>query len=302
MNRWYLVGGLALASVITMTLVFLFDRSATLTDVGLNLGAEILGMAMTVAIVDWLIEKSKLREEAQRIAWATLHDVDHAVWVWQGGRREFHLDELVAILTLVDEKDPLPVFTKNLFANLGMRAGDQLRLQPRVFRQHRKLKHALQYLAGLAQIREIESLVGPSYIVQALQSSIAVLAGVTGQGLHPTSFGVVKSLRDPSIDAQESRYRGFDATEPPYAAMPWQPAGVVRGPGDPRSSVRLADPGSRIVDTRSHDGSRIVERSHDGSRVVDGRSQDGSRSLRSQSQPGAPPTGGRNPDPETPKN
>lgn len=225
MNRWHLVIALGSASLLCIILVTVAKAIAgdsvgtTMMELGLNLGAEIMGIAMTVAVVDWLIERSKLREEAQRIAWATLHDMDHAVWVWQGGRREFHLDELVAILSLVKEDDPLPVFTKNLFANLGMRASDTLRLQSRVFRQHRKLKNALTYLSGLAQIRELENIVSPSYIVQSLQSSVAILAGLTGQGMHPASFGVVKAFRDPGLEAQQARYRGVEiealATLPP---------------------------------------------------------------------------------------
>ncbi|MBX3363806.1 MAG: hypothetical protein KF866_03490 [Phycisphaeraceae bacterium] len=216
LNRWHLTIALVAVALVCLTIVTIIKSVGgepvgdTLTEFGLNLGAEIIGIAMTVAVVDWLIERSKLREEAQRIAWATLHDIDHAVWVWQGGRREFHLDELVAILSLVKEEDPLPVFTKNLFANLGMRASDTLRLQARVFRHHRKLKNALTYLSGLAQIRELENLVSPSYIVQSLQSSVAILAFLTGQGMHPASFGIVRTFRDPSIDGQQARYRGVE--------------------------------------------------------------------------------------------
>lgn len=196
-------------AAILAALTFAFSSSSW-SDLTLNLGSEVFGIALTVAIVDWMIERSKLREEAQRIAWAMLHDIDHAVWVWQGGRREFHLDELMALLDMVEDSDPVPPFTQNLFGNLGVRASDTLRLQQRVFRVHRGLKHAMTYLSGLGQIRELDRLMPPSFIVEALKSSIEQLARVTGQGLHPTSFGVARTFRDPTQKAQETRYRGVE--------------------------------------------------------------------------------------------
>lgn len=229
MNRLLLTAILGVIAAVMVTIAFVLDKTATPTDLLLNLGSEVVGIALTVAIVDWLIERAKLREEALRIGWAMLHDIDHAVWVWQGGRREFHLDELMALLNLVEDSDPLPPLTQNLLANLGIRASDSLRLQARVFRLHRDLKHAMQLLASLSQIRELNTLMPPSFVVDALRSAITKLAGVTGQGLHPNEFGIAKTYRDSSLAAQEARYRGIEQDQF-MGGSRWPVAGVARQP------------------------------------------------------------------------
>ncbi len=85
----------------------------------LNLGTEIVGIVFTVAIVEWLFERRRRLEDARRMAWRVLHALDHAVWVWQGGHREFNLAELVALLKRVEDGDSLPGFTQNLLMQLG---------------------------------------------------------------------------------------------------------------------------------------------------------------------------------------
>jgi len=210
MYRVYLTLGLVVLAALLVVTTYLLGTSESWTGLTLNLGSEIFGLALTVAIVDWLIERNKLREEAQRIAWATLHEIDHAVWVWQGGRREFHLNELASVLSMVEEDDPIPPFTQNLLANLGVQASGTLRLQAKVLKVHKPLKRALTYLSGLGQIRELSTMMPPSFVVDAIQRAIAELATVTGQDVQASAFGVAKGLRDPSVQAQESRYRGGD--------------------------------------------------------------------------------------------
>lgn len=173
-----------------------------------NLGSEIIGLALTVAIIDWLIERKRTHEQVRQLAWQMLHDVDHAFWVWQGGRREFHLDELVALLNIANPKDPLPQFTEEMFINLGIRASDILRLQPRLMAHDRRLRAAMKSLSGLAQIREAKNLVDANYIIDGLKNAVANLAEMTGQNPHAGEFAAAKSFRDPTEEGQARRYRG----------------------------------------------------------------------------------------------
>jgi len=209
-TRWVLGGTVAAVAAVMITLGVLLDTDRSTGLIGLlgNVGAELLGLAATVAIIDWLIERKKHNEQVQRLAWQALHDVDHAFWVWQGGRREFHLDELAALLQVAAPDDPLPSFTEELFINLGIRASDNLRLQERLMKHDRRLKGAFRSLAGLAQMREAKSVVDQSYLIEGLKTSVAGLAEVTGQSPHPGEFTAAKSFRDPSADAQKRRYRG----------------------------------------------------------------------------------------------
>lgn len=81
-------------------------------DVFLNVGTELAGIVITVAIVDWLLERQRRRAECKTIAWRALHELDYAVWVWQGGAREFDVAELDWLLEHAAEDDPLPHFTQ----------------------------------------------------------------------------------------------------------------------------------------------------------------------------------------------
>ncbi|MEM0983924.1 MAG: hypothetical protein AAGI17_08240 [Planctomycetota bacterium] len=173
-----------------------------------NLGAELVGIAVTVAVIDWMMERRRLNEQVQQMAWRMLHDVDHAFWVWQGGRREFHLDELIALLAVAGESDPLPPFTEELFVNLGIRASDTLRLQPRLMEHDKRLNRAMKSLAGLAQIKEAKHVATSDYIIEGLKNAAANLAELTGQRPHAGEFTAAKSFRDPSQEAQRRRYRG----------------------------------------------------------------------------------------------
>ncbi|HHN79079.1 MAG TPA: hypothetical protein ENK11_10475 [Phycisphaerales bacterium] len=203
------IGCLFIAVVVIVTGVLLADdRQAEVISLFGNLGTELIGLAFTVAIIDWLLERKRLNEQVQHLAWRMLHDLDHAFWVWQGGRREFHLDELMALLDMADKDDPLPRFTEELFINLGIRASDNLRLQPKLMAHDRRLRAALKSLAGLAQIREAKNIVHAGYIVDGLRAAVTNLAEITGQMPHQGEFAAARSFRDPTFEAQQRRYRG----------------------------------------------------------------------------------------------
>ena len=179
-----------------------------------NLGAELIGIALTVAIVDWLIERKRLREQSQQFAWRLLHDMDHALWVWQGGRREFHLDEMVSLLRLAQSSDPFPATTQDLFINLGVRASDMIRLHTRLMTFDKRLKKACSALGSLSQLRESRGSLDTAYVIDAVRQGVSQLAAVTGQTVHEGEFGVARAFRDPTLRAQEQRYRGTMADQP----------------------------------------------------------------------------------------
>lgn len=208
--RFALAAGCTVVAIVMITTGILLSASRGDEMISMlgNLGSEILGLAFTVAIIDWLLERKRLNEQTQHLSWRMLHDVDHAFWVWQGGRREFHLDELMALLEIAGRDDPLPKFTEELFINLGIRSSDNLRLQPKLMAHDRRLRAALKSLSGLAQIREARSIVNSSYIIDGLKSAVNNLAEMTGQMPHQGEFGAARSFRDPSIEAQTRRYKG----------------------------------------------------------------------------------------------
>ena len=52
----------------------------------------IIGIVITVAVVEWFFERRRLQTRGRQLAWDALHAVEHAVWVWQGGPREVESD------------------------------------------------------------------------------------------------------------------------------------------------------------------------------------------------------------------
>lgn len=81
----------------------------------INLGTEIVGIVITVAVVEWFFERRRLQNRGRQLAWDALHAIEHAVWVWQGGPRQMDTDEVLGVLNAVTRDDPLPDFTEGLF-------------------------------------------------------------------------------------------------------------------------------------------------------------------------------------------
>lgn len=208
MTRVVLTLALLFVAVVMTIITVLVSESVQLPDLLLNLGAEIVGIALTVAIVDWLIERNKLRYEAERLAWQMLHEIDHVVWVWQGGRREFQIGELLGLLDLVTDEDPILPTTQGMMVNVGVRASDMLRLHRRLFTVRPQLREGLARLADLAQMRELNRLMTPSFVVEAVCGSIRALSRVTDEPIGETSAIIARKFRDPSEESQARRYRG----------------------------------------------------------------------------------------------
>lgn len=201
-----------------------FVPDPTYTELMYKLGAEIIGIAMTVAIVDWLIERNKMAEDSQHLAWRMLHEIDQAIWVWQGGRQEFHLDELAALIDLVAEGEGPIESTQDLFVNLGRAASDSLRLHCKLFRCDKRLTEPINALASLGQMRALKGRMPRSFIIENLKKAVYALAEITGQGIHTGTFGVARTFQDSSADAQQERYQG------------WRYGGILHRPDSSPSS------------------------------------------------------------------
>jgi hypothetical protein len=189
------------------------EGGVTKADFLLNLGTEVFGIVLTVAIVEYLLERRQLQDEARRIAWEVLHSVDHAVWVWQGGAREFDIDELQALLDLASESDPVPRFTQNLLLQIGSRSENMLRSKWAVVGINKNLKFALETLRLLSRMRDHENLLSTLEIIRSLQQSVRSLMKVVN--IQSTIIDVegVKIFRSTSVENQEWRHFGRDQVQ-----------------------------------------------------------------------------------------
>lgn len=177
-----------------------------------NVGTELLGIAVTVAVVDFLLEQRRLNEEVRRIAAEALDQVDHAVWVWQGDQRDFDLSELLARLDIVEETDPLPDFTQSLFIVLGSRASNTLRTRLDLVDRSPALRKGLAELKHVAAIRDGGSLMKPSEISSHIACAVPHLAEAAGLPMPEPAKLVHPAHRLTSVDHQVWRHFGRDET------------------------------------------------------------------------------------------
>lgn len=183
-------------------------------DLLLNLAPEVIGIAVTLAIVDRMLDHQRAGDESRRIAWRALHRLDHAVWVWQGGTRRFDLDELLHILEMVEDDDPIPPFTQNLLLVLGSVAEVTLRVDSGAVATSPALREALKQLSGLSAMRDKDDILQPREVSNVLQMVTPALGRAAGLRLSDSEpndvilLDLLMKVRNPSEDAQRWRHYG----------------------------------------------------------------------------------------------
>ncbi|MBW3534389.1 MAG: hypothetical protein KY453_04120 [Gemmatimonadetes bacterium] len=221
--------------LVAALVVFIAFEVGVATGTGellLNLGVEIMGIVLTVAVVEWFFERRRLQSNARQVAWHTLHAVEHAVWVWQGGPRELETDELLGLLHAVGDDDPVAEFTEALLFNLGTRSKQMLHRDLETVEALPGLMSALEELARLNAIREGRTPMRPEKVASILEDAVLVLAKVLGLPRERMPASLIR-YRDPSRDAQAERHFGVgsgqgERTHRSVVPMP----SIRRAPGE----------------------------------------------------------------------
>jgi hypothetical protein len=176
-------------------------------DLLLNVGTEIAGIVITVVLVDLLLEKQRHREERKAIAWRALDEIDHAIWVWQGGARELDVTELSALIDNINDLDPIPEFTQNLLMRIGSASEATLRLRAEVLGRRSAVRAGLEATKGLAAMRDGDSVLRHTEIAEFLRLGVRHFAEAVGvQSSLELPVGSVS--KNPSIAAQTWRHYG----------------------------------------------------------------------------------------------
>lgn len=207
MFRAALTAFFLLFSALLVWAAFQVGTDRTAGDLLLNLGTETMGIVLTVTIVDWFFERRRLQARARQLSWGALHQLEHAVWVWQGGPRQLETDELLGILSAVGPNDPLPEFTQNLLLSLGTRSKQALKDEPMAVRAVPGLEDAFQQLARLSSIRDGGELPPPRKIADIMSSGVSHLALVLGLPDEYIPARLIR-YRDPTVARQEQRHFG----------------------------------------------------------------------------------------------
>jgi hypothetical protein len=199
---------LLLAAVISIYLAFRVGVESPAGTFLMNLSTEVVGIGITVAIVEWLLERRSKWEESRRVAWRVLHDLDYAVWVWQGGRRALIIDELLGLLATAREDDPLPPFTETLLLRIGSEAKFICQHQADLVAANRHLENALKHLSQLSSIRDADGAYERKRIKWYLQNATRALARTLDLKIGLTPADEIRRVRDTSVQAQEMRRFG----------------------------------------------------------------------------------------------
>ncbi|MCG8469024.1 MAG: hypothetical protein MJB57_12595 [Gemmatimonadetes bacterium] len=169
-----------------------------------DLGSELLGLALTVSILDYFFEQRRLRAEGRRLAWDTFHQIERAVWVWQGGPLRLETDELLGLLRGDEALHELTPSTQGMLLGLGIRGRELLKGKREAVAAVSGLSDALAELSGLARFGESGG-ISLSAARDAVAASARALAEILDLAAPPLSARLIRG-RDGSIEAQKRRY------------------------------------------------------------------------------------------------
>ena len=186
-----------------------------------NLGTEVFGILVTVAVVEWLFERRRLQDKARELAWSVLHSLERAVWIWQGGPQRIETDELLGIIAGIRSTDPISRFTKVLLVNLGTQCREALDKDPKAVNSLTGLKAGLEDLSSLRSLRDGHSAVSVRMVSEILEAGTTGLARLLGQSTQRLPSGLIRG-RDASEGAQQERHFDLGATTPPMPERPLQ--------------------------------------------------------------------------------
>ena len=213
MTRALVTSAFLLLSLLVLWGAFRLGLNTGSGEFLMNLGVEIMGIVITVAVVEWFLDRGRLQSQARDIAWDTLAAVEHAIWIWQGGPREVETDELLGIVHAVGESDPVPDFTENLFFNIGTRSKQVLHRDLKTVEALPGLMQALEHFARLNAIREGKTPMGPGKIASILEDGIKALARVLDQPQDRHLARLIR-YRNPAAEEQATRHFGVGINVP----------------------------------------------------------------------------------------
>lgn len=229
-----------LISSTLITLSTLPLGSEAIREIFGNVGTEIFGILVTIALVDWVLEKRRRQDRGRELAWGVLHSIEHAVWVWQGGPRHMGTNELLGIISGIDRKAPCQPFTAGLIQNVGLQSRSILQREPSAVKSLPGLEGSLRDLMSLATIRDLPDSTRIRTVAEILEASVTGLARVLGQPTERMPSGLIW-YRDPAAGEQEDRYRQAGTTPLPQGAdrsAMGYPEMVPEGLGSPAPSLQ----------------------------------------------------------------
>lgn len=220
MLRALIIGGFLFVALAILSVPFVSDVEPATEGLLVNLGTEIIGIVITVAVVEWFFERRRLLNRGRQLAWDAFHAIGHAVWVWQGGPREMETDEVLGVLNAVSPEDPLPDFTEGLFLSIGTRSRRLLSNEPDAVTALPGFMNGLEHLARLSSMRDSGAKMPCRKLADIVEEGTIELARSLGQPTERHLASLIR-YRDPGLDGQKRRlFGGGQGGYLPRAAEP----------------------------------------------------------------------------------
>ncbi len=170
-----------------------------------NLGTEVFGILVTIAVVDWFLEKRRRQDRARDLAWNVLHSIERAVWVWQGGPRQPGTDELLGLVAGIQADDVMESSTQGLIQKIGLQCRGAMQKELASLRSLPGLSDAFQDLAGLTTVTDNASSSRTRIVAEIMESSVMSLARLLDQPTQRIPSALMW-YRDATPAGQVDRY------------------------------------------------------------------------------------------------
>jgi hypothetical protein len=205
MFRVILALGFLLASSGLLWLDLSGRAGATFGEVLGDLGTEMFGILVTIALVDWVLERRRKQDRAREVAWSVLAELQHAVWVWQGGARQQGPGDLLGLISGIKEADEMEPFTEGLFLSVAFRAQSTLQTESTALKSLSGLLEVFREIEQLSSIENLKPQAKVRVAVEVLSEAVSGLAKALRQPTEWMPSGLIWHV-DASKDAQEKRY------------------------------------------------------------------------------------------------
>jgi hypothetical protein len=206
----------------------------TATSLGailVNMGTEIFGILITIAVVEWFFDRKRLQDRARELSWGLLHAIERGVWTWQGGPQQVGSEELLGIIAGIKVKDQLTRTTRTLLVNVGGKAREAMNKEPKVVRTIPGLTGALHDLQSLRSLQDGDSSVSVRMVSEVLESSVINIARVLNLSTQRIPAALIR-YRDASEEKQRERF--YASGQGATIADPHQERSSNSPPTEPR--------------------------------------------------------------------
>jgi len=170
-----------------------------------NMGTEIFGILITIAVVEWFFDRKRLQDRARELCWGLLHAIERGIWTWQGGPQQVGTEELLGIIAGIQARDVITNTTRTLLVNVGGKAREAMDKEPKVVRTIPGLAEALKDLQSLRSLQDGDSSVSVRMVAEVLESSVTNIAGMLALSTQRLPAALIR-YRDASEEKQLERF------------------------------------------------------------------------------------------------